>query len=66
MESSETIRAHAIDFFLENGADPTAEMQEVIVLADGCYSGRRFFCAELQLAHNKKCIAHALLCQCGR
>ena len=24
MESSETIRAHAIDFFLENGADPTA------------------------------------------
>ena len=49
MESSETIRAHAIDFFLENGADPTAGMQEVIVVDDGCYSGRHFFCAELQV-----------------
>ena len=44
----ESIRAQAIDFFLENGADPTVEFQEVILLSNGHYNGRRFFCNQLQ------------------
>jgi len=48
MQLYESIRAQAIDFFLENGADPTVEFQEVILLSNGHYNGRRFYCDQLQ------------------
>lgn len=48
MQMYESIRAQAIDFFLENGADPTVEFQEVILLSNGHYNGRRFYCDQLQ------------------
>ncbi len=48
MQLYESIRAQAIDFFFENGADPTVEFQEVILLSNGHYNGRRFYCDELQ------------------
>lgn len=48
MQLYESIRGQAIDFFLENGADPTVEFQEVILLSNGHYNGRRFYCDQLQ------------------
>ena len=48
MQLYESIRAQAIDFFLENGAGPTVEFQEVILLSNGHYNGRRFYCDQLQ------------------
>ena len=48
MQLYESIRAQAIDFFLENGSDPTVEFQEVILLSNGHYNGRRFYCDQLQ------------------
>jgi len=48
MQQYESIRAQAIDFFLENGADPMVEFQEVILLSNGHYNGRRFYCNQLQ------------------
>ena len=48
MQLYESIRAQAIDFFLENGVDPTVEFQEVILLSNGHYNGRRFYCDQLQ------------------
>ena len=48
MQLYESIRAQTIDFFLENGADPTVEFQEVILLSNGHYNGRRFYCDQLQ------------------
>lgn len=48
MQLSESIRARVIDFFLDNGADATMELQEVILLSNGHYNGRRFYCGNLQ------------------
>ncbi|MBA61303.1 MAG: hypothetical protein CMJ76_02960 [Planctomycetaceae bacterium] len=48
MQLYESIRAHAIDFFLEHGVDPTVELREIILLSNGHYIGRRFYCAHLQ------------------
>ena len=48
MKLSESIRARVIDFFLENGADATMELQEVLLLSNGNYNGRRFYCGNLQ------------------
>ena len=48
MQLTESIRARVIDFFLDNGADATMELQEVILLSNGHYDGRRFYCGNLR------------------
>ena len=48
MQLHESIRAQVIDFFLENGADVTVELHEIILLSNGHYIGRRFYCGHLQ------------------